>query len=138
MHQNIFPDPFLILVNNPKKLMHARNSFDNKILWKKIIKKSLNFFCLSHLVSFYGQSYENVKGPGAIYQSLWVTKQVQKNTFSVIYNLHYFDDLIQSVFWVVPKITFANLGKPIQDFIIISVSFDPLNLENVEGKKKQL
>ena len=89
-------------------------------------------------MSFYGKDYENVKEPGTIYQSLWVTKQIQKNTFSVIYNLHNFDDLIQSVFRVAPKITFANLGRPIQDVIIILVLFDPLNLENVEGKKKQL
>ena len=28
---NLVPDLFLILVNNPKKLVHARNSFANKI-----------------------------------------------------------------------------------------------------------
>ena len=33
------PDPFLILVNNPKHPLHARNSFRNKIFWKRIIKK---------------------------------------------------------------------------------------------------
>ena len=29
-HQKLVPDPFLILVNNPKQ-QHARNSFENKI-----------------------------------------------------------------------------------------------------------
>ena len=31
VHQNIFPDPFLILVNSPKQPLHARNSFENKV-----------------------------------------------------------------------------------------------------------
>ena len=30
-HQNLVPDPFLILVNNPKQQLHARNSVKNKI-----------------------------------------------------------------------------------------------------------
>ena len=33
------PDPFPILVNNPKQQLHVRNSFENKIFWKRIIKK---------------------------------------------------------------------------------------------------
>ena len=37
------------------------------------------------------------------------------------------DDLIQSGFWVIPKITFGNLCKAIHDIIIIPVSYDPLN-----------
>ena len=39
MHQKLAPDLFLILVNNPKQPLHARNSFRNKIFWKRIIKK---------------------------------------------------------------------------------------------------
>ena len=31
MHQNLVPDAFLILVNNPKRPLHARNSLENKI-----------------------------------------------------------------------------------------------------------
>ena len=38
VHQKLVPDPFFILVNNPKQLLHARNSFKNKIFWKGIIK----------------------------------------------------------------------------------------------------
>ena len=37
-HQKLVPDLFLMLVNNPKQLLHARNSFKNKIFWKRIIK----------------------------------------------------------------------------------------------------
>ena len=31
VHQNVVPDPYLILVTNPKQPLHARNSFKNKI-----------------------------------------------------------------------------------------------------------
>ena len=31
VHQWLFPDPFSTLVNNPKKPLHAGNSFKNKI-----------------------------------------------------------------------------------------------------------
>ena len=31
VHQKLVPDPFLILVNNPKQPLHARNYFKNKI-----------------------------------------------------------------------------------------------------------
>ena len=41
MHQKLAPDPFLILLNNPKQPLHARNSFKSKIFWKRIIKKPL-------------------------------------------------------------------------------------------------
>ena len=30
-HQKLVPEPFLILVNNPKQSLHARNYFKNKI-----------------------------------------------------------------------------------------------------------
>ena len=39
LHQKLVPDPFLILVNNTKQPWHWRNSFKNKISWKRIIKK---------------------------------------------------------------------------------------------------
>ena len=37
--QKLAPDPFLILINNPKKPLHARNSFKSKVFLKRIIKK---------------------------------------------------------------------------------------------------
>ena len=33
------PRALLILINSSKQSMHARNSFENKIFWKRIIKK---------------------------------------------------------------------------------------------------
>ena len=44
VHQILVPDLFLILVNNPKQLLHAINSFKNKMFWKNVIKKP--YFCL--------------------------------------------------------------------------------------------
>ena len=41
VHQKLVPDPILILVNNPKEQLYARNSFKNKIFWKRIIKNFL-------------------------------------------------------------------------------------------------
>ena len=41
MHWKPVQDPFLILVNNPKQPLHARNCFKNKIFSKRIIKKPL-------------------------------------------------------------------------------------------------
>ena len=35
----VVPDPFLIMVNNSKQPLHARNSFKNKTFRKRIIKK---------------------------------------------------------------------------------------------------
>ena len=33
-----FPRPIFNLVNNPKQSLHARNSFEDKIFWKMVIK----------------------------------------------------------------------------------------------------
>ena len=41
VHQKLVRDLILILVNNPKTPLQARNSFKNKIFWKTIIKKPL-------------------------------------------------------------------------------------------------
>ena len=38
MHEKLVPDYFLILVNNPKQPLHAKNSFNNKTFCKRIIK----------------------------------------------------------------------------------------------------
>ena len=39
MHQKLVLDPFLVLLNNPKKPLHAKNYFKNKVFCKMIIKK---------------------------------------------------------------------------------------------------
>ena len=37
VHQKLAPNPFLILLNNTKQILHAGNSFENKKFWKMII-----------------------------------------------------------------------------------------------------
>ena len=39
VHQKPVLDSFLILLYNLKQPLHARNSFKNKVFWRKIIKK---------------------------------------------------------------------------------------------------
>ena len=59
-------DPFSILVNNPKRPLHARTSFKKKILkenYQKALKKSTLFFFGTQ--SFFNtQSYQKQKEPG--------------------------------------------------------------------------
>ena len=65
MHQKLVPDPFFILVNNPKQPLHARNSFKNMIFSKKIIKNPLkSLFFLLNPVPFKRQSSQKQKGSG--------------------------------------------------------------------------
>ena len=71
MHQRLFPDPFLTLVNNPKKPLHVRNSFKNKKEdYQKALKKFISFFLLNP-VPFNEQSYLKQEGPGTNDQSLF-------------------------------------------------------------------
>ena len=72
MHQKLVPDPFLILVNNPKQPLHTRNSLKDilKEDYQKAFKK-LSLFFLSNPVPFNGQSYQKQKGPGTSDQSLF-------------------------------------------------------------------
>ena len=59
MHQKLVPNPFLILVNNPKQQLHTQNSVQNKIIIKKVFKKLASFsFFLSNPGSFNGQNYQ--------------------------------------------------------------------------------
>ena len=38
VHQKLVLNPYFVLVNNRKQPLHARNSFKDKILWKRILK----------------------------------------------------------------------------------------------------
>ena len=106
--------------------------------YQKILKK-LTWFFLLHSAPFYWHDYEKQKEPETSYQSLFGLQDIlRKIPFSVMDHLGSSDDLIQSGFWVIPKIIFAYLcNKPIHDFIIITVSSDHLNLKNMERKGKK-
>ena len=72
-------DPCLILVNSPKQPMHARNSIQNKIFWKRINKKpfkKLTWLFPLYPAALYWPDYEKQVGPGFSYQSLWVAKHL--------------------------------------------------------------
>ena len=82
MHQKLFPDPFLILVNNPRVIVCKKFFEKLDILkddYQKAAKKLTLFFLLSP-VPFNGQSYQKQKGSGTSDQSLFKL-QVQKNSF---------------------------------------------------------
>ena len=85
MHQELVPDPFLILVNNPKQSLHTRNSFKSKIY--EVFKK-LTLFFLLYPIAFNGQSYLKQKGPGTSDQSLFrLQNKFRKIPLLVIYYL---------------------------------------------------
>ena len=41
VYHKLAPDPFLILLNNPKQSLHANNYYKNRVFGKSIIKKPL-------------------------------------------------------------------------------------------------
>ena len=69
--------------------------------------------------------------------ALQATKQIQKILLFVIYYLTKFDNVTQGGFWIIPKITFANLCKPIHAIINYSTFICPFESGNFwkEGKK---
>ena len=54
VHQTLVPEPLLILVNNPKQPLHARNYFKRKIFERGLSKtlKKVNFIFSSEPSSF--------------------------------------------------------------------------------------
>ena len=89
MYQNLVPELFIILVNNP---LHARNSFLKNI--KKPFKKLTKFF-LWKPYPFNEQHYEKEKGPGTSDQSLFrLQNKFGKIPLSVMYYLTKFEDCI--------------------------------------------
>ena len=139
MHQKLAPDPFSILLNNPKQPLHARNSFFNKIFWKRIIKKpEKSLLFLLNLVPFNRQSYQKQKGSGTTDQSLFKLQNKFKNIpLFTIYFLIKCDDVMYSCFWVILKFSSENLCKPVHDIINHSTSICPFESRKCgkEGKK---
>ena len=97
MHQKLVPEPYLILLNNPKQPLHARSSFSNKIFSEDVQKAltKLTLFFLSNLVPFNTWSYQKQKGSGTSEQSLFRLQIKFKNIpLFVIYYLTKFDDVM--------------------------------------------
>ena len=107
--------------------------------YQKAFKK-LTLFFLSNPVPFNGQNYQKQKGPGTSDQTLLkLRNKVRKIPLLVTYYLTTFDDVIWGGYWVIPKITYANLCKPIHDIINYSVFICPFESRErgKEGKKLQ-
>ena len=97
MHQKLVPSPFLILVNNPKQPLHARNSFEIRYFERGLSKalKKLTLFFLSNLDPFNGQNYKKQKGPGTTDQSLFrLRNKFRKIPLLVMHYLTKFDNVI--------------------------------------------
>ena len=97
MHQTSVPDPFLILVNNPKQPLHARNSFKKEDILKedyqKVLKKLTIYFLLNP-VPFNGQSHQKQKGPETSDQLLFkLQNKFRKIPLLVMYYLTKFDHI---------------------------------------------
>ena len=107
--------------------------------YQKALKKWTLFFLLNP-VPFNGQSYQKQKGSRTSVQLLSRSrKKFRKIPLFVICYLTKFDDVMQSSFWVIPKITSANLCKSVHDNINYSTSICPFGSGRCgkEGKKLQ-
>ena len=102
-----------------------------KVDYQKPFKK-LTFFSFQPSL-FQTTKLSKTKGPGTSSYSLFrLLNKFTKMSLLVIYYLTKFDGVIQTSFWVIPKIISANLCKPIHDIINHSTSICPLSLESVE------
>ena len=93
MHQKLAPDPFLILLNNPKQPLQARNSF--KIYGILKASKRFSQIFLLNPVPFNGKSFQKQKGSGNSHQLLFRSQnKFRKIYLFVIYYLTKFDDVM--------------------------------------------
>ena len=106
--------------------------------YQKFFKK-LTLFSLSDPVPLKEQIQKKQKESGASDQSLFRLGNKFRNIrIVVMYYLTKFDDVIYSSFWVIPKITSANLCKPINDIINYSISIFSLKSGNCGKERKKL
>ena len=98
------------------------NAFKD-FFWKYILiedyqksSKNLTSFLFPNSVSFYRNYCEKQKDLKSIYQSLFSLSNMSRRIFTLI--MHYLA-IIQKSFWVVLKITIANLCKLFHDIITV-------------------
>ena len=98
LHHKLVPDSFLILVNNWKQPLHARNPFKKGILkedHQKALKKLTLFFLLNPVPSK-RQNYQKQKAPVISDQLLYrLQNKFRKIPLLVMYYLTTFCDIIQ-------------------------------------------
>ena len=91
VHQRLVPDLSLILVNNPKQPLHARNSFKED--YQKALKKLIPFF-LPNPVPFNGQTYQKQPFDLSIDLHSSGYKTSSEIPLLVMYYLTKFDDIM--------------------------------------------
>ena len=141
MYQKLAPDPFLILLNDPKQPLHARNYFLKDILKEDYQKawKKLTLFFLSNLVPFNRQSYQKQKGSGTSDQSLFKLQNKFKSIpLFAIYYLTKCEYVMESHFLFILKFTCRNLCKPVHDIINYSNSICPFESRKCEKEGTKL
>ena len=112
MHQKLAPEPFLILLNNPK---HSQCT--QEILLKVKYKRDLE------LVTSCSSGY--------------IQNKFRKIPLFVMYYLTKFDDVMLSSSWVIPKITSENLYKSIHDIINYSTTTCPFESGKCGKERKK-
>ena len=106
--------------------------------YQKALKKVTSFFLLNPVL-FNDQNYQKQKGPGTSVQSLYrLWNKFRKIPLLVMYYLTKSDDIIWKGFWVILKITSANLCKPIYDIINYFASICPFESGQCGKKQKNL
>ena len=104
----------------------------------KSLEKS-TLFSLSNPVPFNGENYQKQKGSETSNQSLFRLRNKLKSIpLFIIYYLTKLEDVIKSCFWVIPKITSANLCMLVDDIINYSTSICPFESENCGKEEKKL
>ena len=92
MHQKLLPNPFFILVNNPKQAFLKIRFFEKGL--SQSFKK-VNFIFLLNPVPFNGQKYQKQKVPGTSdHLVFWSQNKFRKISLLAIYYLNKFDDVI--------------------------------------------
>ena len=104
--------------------------------YQKALKKVTSFF-LSNPVPFNRQNYQKQRGPGTSDQLLFrLQNKFRKIPLLVMYYLTKFNDVNMKRFWVILKITSANLCKPNYNIINYSTSICPFESGNC-GKERE-
>ena len=98
-----------------------------------LLKIRLTLFFLSNPAPFNRQDYEKQKPPGSSDKSLFRLLSMFRNIpLLVVYSLNKFDDIMQSGFWIISKITLLLIyASRFMISYIIPLSFVLLNLESV-------
>ena len=146
MHQKLALDPFLILLNNLKQPLHARNYFINKVFWKRIIKKpeiSLLYFFFQTQSLLMGNFIKNKRGLELVISCSSGYKTSSGKFYTIYYTISYIlSDQVSwcNVKWFLSysKNTFANLCKSIYDIINYSASICPFESGKCGKKGKKL